>query len=72
MGMAHTAFILVAVLPFLPGLHPRMASDSTVPRPTRMLEPPGFLALNYGYRTPFAVLIAHIAYGAVLGAFYRL
>jgi hypothetical protein len=28
--------------------------------------------LNYGYRTPFAVLIAHIAYGAVLGAFYRL
>jgi len=72
MGMAHTAFILVAVLPSLPGLHPRMASDSTGPRPTRMLEPPGFLALNYGYRTPLAVLIAHIAYGTVLGAFYRL
>jgi len=49
-----------------------MASDSTGPRPTRMLEPPGFLALNYGYRTPLAVLIAHIAYGTVLGAFYRL
>ena len=70
MGMAHTAFILVAVLPFLPGVHPRMASDHTGPRPTKMLEPPGFMALNYGYRTPLAVLIAHIAYGTVLGAFY--
>jgi hypothetical protein len=48
-----------------------MASDSTGPEPTKMLEPPGFLALNYGYRTPLAVLIAHIAYGTVLGAFYN-
>ena len=72
MGVAHTAFILVAVLPVLPGLHPRMASDHIGPRPTRMLEPPGFLALNYGSRTPLAVLIAHIASGTVLGAFYPL
>src|SRR5215213_4034437 len=27
MGIAHSAFILVAVLPLLPGIHPRMASD---------------------------------------------
>ena len=66
---ADDAFDLV--LPSLPGVHPRMASDSTGPRPTRMLEPPGFLALNYGYRTPMAVLIAHIAYGMVLGTFYQ-
>jgi len=72
MGIAHTAFILVAVLPSLPGVHPRMASDATGPKPTRMLEPPGFFALNYGYRTPLALLIAHIAYGVVLGAFYHL
>lgn len=71
MGMAHTAFILVAVLPLLPEVHPRMASDFRGPEPTRLLEPPGFLALNYGYRTPLAVLIAHVAYGIVLGAFYR-
>lgn len=70
MGIAHTAFILVAVLPLLPGVHPRMASDFAGPEPTRLLEPPGFLALNYGYRTPLAVLIAHIGYGTVLGAFY--
>jgi hypothetical protein len=71
MGIAHTAFILVAVLPSLPGVHPRMASDVTGPSPTKMLEPPGFLALNYGFRTPLAVLLAHIAYGTVLGAFYQ-
>lgn len=71
MGIAHTAFILVAVLPLLPGVHPRMASDFAGPEPTRLLEPPGFLALNYGYRTPLAVLIAHIGYGTVLGTFYR-
>jgi hypothetical protein len=40
--------------------------------PTRRLEPPSFLALNYGQRTPFSVLLAQVAYGAVLGAFYRL
>jgi len=72
MGAAHTAFILVAVLPLLPGIHPRMASDFCGPEPTRLLEPPGFLALNYGSRTPLAVLIAHVAYGTVLGAFYRI
>jgi len=72
MGVAHTAFVLVAVLPALPGVHPRMASDYTGPEPTPMLEPPGFLALNYGYRTPLAVLVAHIAYGTVLGAFYKI
>jgi hypothetical protein len=72
MGIAHTAFILVAVLPSLPSVHPRMASETTGPHPTKMLEPPGFLALNYGYRTPLAVLVAHIAYGTVLGAFYTI
>lgn len=71
MGIAHAIFVLVAVLPLLPEIHPRMASDFRGPEPTRLLEPPGFLALNYGYRTPLAVVIAHIAYGAVLGAFYR-
>jgi hypothetical protein len=36
----------------------------------RQLEPPGFLALNYGYQTPASVLVAHVAYGSILGAFY--
>jgi hypothetical protein len=64
-------FVLVAGVPLLPGLHPRMASGEHGPTPTRQLEPPGFMALNYGARTPISVLLAHMVYGAVLGTFYR-
>jgi hypothetical protein len=71
-GLAHGLFVLVAVLPLLPGLHPRMASEQRGPTPTRLLEPPGFLALHYGRRTPVSVLAAHLIYGAILGGFYRL
>jgi hypothetical protein len=39
---------------------------------TRQLEPPGFLALNYGRRKPLSVLLDHLAYGGILGGFYRL
>jgi uncharacterized membrane protein YagU involved in acid resistance len=70
MGLAHALFVLVVILPLLPGGHPRMASEFRGPEPTRLLEPPGFLALNYGRRTPIATVVAHIAYGLVLGAFY--
>jgi hypothetical protein len=34
-----------------------------------MLEPPGFLLLNYGIGTPVVTVLAHIAYGAIIGAF---
>jgi hypothetical protein len=70
MGTVHGLFVLVVLLPALPGMHPRMASDATGPEPTRELEPPGFLALNYGKRTPLVTLLAHITYGVILGAFY--
>ena len=70
-GLVHALFVLLVVMPTLPGLHPRMASEQRGPTPTRQLEPPGFLALNYGRRTPISVLVAHLVYGAILGAFYR-
>jgi len=38
----------------------------------RQLEPPGFLALNYGFQTPASVVVAHLIFGASLGAFYAL
>jgi hypothetical protein len=72
MGLSHGAFVLVFVLPLLPGGHPRMASEFSGPEPSRMLEPPGFLALNYGYQTPSITMIAHLAFGLVLGSFYKL
>ena len=70
-GAAHGLFVLLVGLPMLPALHPRMASEQHGPTPTRHLQPPGFLALHYGHRTPIATLAAHLVYGAILGGFYR-
>jgi hypothetical protein len=45
-----------------------MASEYEGPIHGRRLQPPGFLALNYGYRTPLTTIAAHALYGAILGA----
>jgi hypothetical protein len=71
-GLVHALFVLAAALPVLPTLHPRMANEQRGPTPTQQLEPPGFLGLHYGTRTPLSVTLAHLVYGAILGAFYRL
>jgi hypothetical protein len=68
LGAAHGFVLLVMLLPMLPHLHPRMASDYEGPGGRRTLQPPGFLALNYGYRTPLTTILAHAVYGAILGA----
>src|SRR5215212_8511684 len=47
-GVLHGLFLLVAALPLLPYVHPRMASDYHGVTQRRQLEPPGFLATNYG------------------------
>jgi hypothetical protein len=71
-GLLHGFVVLLVVLPMLPGLHPRMASERHGPTPTRQLQPPGFLGLHYGRRTPLVALASHVIYGAILGAFYHL
>src|SRR5215211_4260944 len=71
-GLVHALFVLVAAMPLFPAMHPRMASELEGPAPTKQLEPPGFMALNYGRRTPISVILAHLLYGGILGAFYRL
>ena len=71
-GLVHVAFVLTAGMRLLPGLHPRMATERQGPTVMRQLEPPGFLALNYGYQTPLSMVIAHVAYGAILGSFYAI
>lgn len=71
MGLFQGTFVLTVLLPLLPGLHPRMVSDFAGPEPTRQLEPPGFLCLNYGYQTPLATMLAHFLYGTILGTFYH-
>jgi hypothetical protein len=68
LGLIHGLFLLVCVIPLLPFIHPRMASEHHGVTNLRQLEPPGFLAVNYGYQTPFTTLAAQAVYGGVLGA----
>jgi hypothetical protein len=56
--------LIVAAMPALPAMHPRMASEQDGPTPTKQLEPPGFMALNCGRRTPITAILAHILYYA--------
>ena len=67
-GFVHGVLLLTVVLPLLAYVHPRVASEYDGPDVMKRLEPPGFLALHYGRRTPVITLIAHVAYGAILGA----
>jgi hypothetical protein len=69
-GLVHALFVLTVGMPLLPGLHPRMASEEHGPTVVRQLEPPGFLALHYGIRTPISILLAHAVFGVILGGFY--
>jgi hypothetical protein len=66
LGMLHAAFVLTVGMVLLPGMHPRMASETAGPTPVRQLEPPGFLALHYGRATPLSVVAAHVLFGIVL------
>jgi hypothetical protein len=71
-GLLHGLFLLVAALPLLPYIHPRMASEYEGGSPVRQLEPPGFMGLNYGHRTPLTTLAGQALYGAVLGGLPQL
>ena len=67
LGFAHALFLLIVVLPVMPHLHPRMASEYMGPAAAHGIEPPGFLCLNYGLATPLVTIAAHTIYGAILG-----
>jgi len=71
-GLVHALIVLTVGMMLLPSIHPRMATESKGPTARRQLEPPGFMALNYGYRTPISIFIAHAAFGAILGSLYHL
>jgi hypothetical protein len=66
-GFVHAVLLLALALPMLSYIHPRMASEFDGPDTHKVLEPPGFLGLHYGYRTPLAVLAAQTSYGVILG-----
>lgn len=71
-GLAHFLAVFLVIMPMLPAIHPRMASERDGPEPTRALEPPGYFGLNYGTRTPLVGLLAHMIYGLILGLFCQI
>lgn len=68
LGMAHVLVAGTVLIPLLPGVHPRMASERAGPAEGPVLEPPGLMALNYGRSSPMVAIAAHIAYGVLLGS----
>ena len=69
-GLVHGLFAgtaLVNVL--LPAIHPRMATSESAANSSPLLEPPGFMLVNYGHATPVVSILAHLAYGAIVGWF---
>jgi hypothetical protein len=72
-GLVHALFAATALVSILlPLIHPRMGTSLSAAGSVALLEPPGFMMLNYGARTPIATLAAHIAYGALVGGFVSL
>jgi hypothetical protein len=73
LGLVHALFAgtaLVSVV--LPVVHPRMGTGFDAAGDAPLLEPPGFMLVNYGRQTQLAMIVAHIAYGAIVGAFASL
>jgi hypothetical protein len=69
LGVVHALFngtVLLNVL--LPIVHPRIGTPETAANEIALLEPPGFLMLNYGRNTFLVTLAGHIVYGAIIGA----
>lgn len=72
LGLAHALMVLTVGMSLMPGIHPRMASEQHGSNANRQLEPPGFMALNYGVQTPISVFLAHAVFGGILGSLYQL
>jgi hypothetical protein len=69
-GLVHGLFAgtaLVSIL--LPAVHPRMGTGFDAAGSAPLLEPPGFMLINYGRQTPLATIVSHIVYGAIVGGF---
>ena len=73
LGLVHGLFAgtaLVSIL--LPAVHPRMGTGFDAAGSSPLLEPPGFMLINYGRQTPLATIVSHVVYGAIVGGFAAL
>jgi hypothetical protein len=73
-GLVHGLFAITALINILlPVVHPRMGNQLTAAGGrVVLLEPPGFMMLNYGRGSPIVTLAAHVVFGAVVGGFVGL
>jgi hypothetical protein len=72
-GVIHGLFAMTALVNILlPVIHPRMGDALSSVDTAALLEAPGFLMLNYGRATPLVNLVAHVAYGTIVGGFVSL
>jgi hypothetical protein len=72
-GLVHGLFAGTALVnTLLPLVHPRMGTSNTGADSSPLLEPPGFLLLNYGPSTPLVTMVIHVVYGAIVGEFIAL
>jgi hypothetical protein len=68
LGLLHGLVVGTAgVETLLPFAHRQIGSSATASPETPLLEPPGPLMLNYGRGTPIVNVVAHVAYGALVG-----
>ena len=72
-GLVHGLFAGTALVNILlPVVHPRMGTPASTTNRLALLEPPGFMMLNYGLSTPLLSLAAHAFYGTLVGGFTSL
>ena len=70
LGLIHALFAGTALVNILlPAVHPRMGTGFDAAGSAPLLEPPGFMLVNYGRQTPLATIVSHILYGAIVGGF---
>jgi hypothetical protein len=70
LGAAHALFAGGALINIvLPALNPRMGTPWTDAEESPLLEPPGFMLVNYGRQTTAVNFVGHLGYGAIVGAF---
>jgi hypothetical protein len=69
LGVVHALFAATALVGvLLPLVHPRMGTSFSAADSAPLLEPPGFMLLNYGASTPVVMVVSHVIYGAIVGA----
>jgi hypothetical protein len=69
LGAVQAAGVGLTVDAVLPAIHPRMGTAWSDAEETPLLEPPGFLLMNYGRSTVVITSLLHLAFGAIVGGF---